>query len=116
MRLAIAAVVLFALVFLAQMPSAKTTVGSRGCKVIFTVYIALVGNGTSEEFAQRVRDGIEIYWNNGFTFYWILFTSRILFAYSVVLNSSFYKTMAPRYPNAKRQRTKVVFFKKEVRG
>ncbi len=50
-----------------QVPSAKTDVKTEGCGITFTVHIALVGNGSSEAFAQRVRDAISHYWNNNFT-------------------------------------------------
>lgn len=66
MRLHAFALLLSALLLM-QLQNAGTAVKTEDCSINFTVHIALVGNGTSEAFAQRVKDGINNYWNRNFT-------------------------------------------------
>ncbi len=46
---------------------AGTSFRAEGCEITYTISIAITGNGSSDAFAQRVRDAISNYWDQNFT-------------------------------------------------
>ena len=50
-----------------QTVSAKVSVQTRDCGIVYTLHFAFVGDGASDAFIQRVKDGINNIWNKDFT-------------------------------------------------